>query len=383
MSDPHAEEDYATYVAKEIERLARNMERLCEARLKSLSEFLCCESEPYPRAHLTTLRRPIHFLAMQAISPKGHPSMHPQSGSSFLPHRERLARYLEAVEGLNAIVAEAVGARALIVRSASTGIPLQALPARAVEPARGFISAIRCSEAMRSGEFHDAAKVLRGCPLLDHLPHSGVAIRLVEFDEWSALAGIAEPSEVTRLLQMADDEMWQRELKYHAVLQNDANSAETEEERAAAASDLNRLRSLARAHGRLLPNVTDGNADKAEGGYAMAEPPPMRPATLSIARQSRQGDAIGLVTNSSRDNAGLRIGRNSKASVDAYIKLRARELYDAGRASDCTTLATIIATEMQTNGWHGERRQLSASTVAKAIPAGLTGGRSKNGRRRP
>ncbi|MGT2458789.1 hypothetical protein ACU4GI_38955 [Cupriavidus basilensis] len=76
------------------------------------------------------------------------------------------------------------------------------------------------------------------------------------------------------------------------------------------------------------------------------------------------------------------IGTNSKACTDAYIRRRAQEVYAARAAMTMQGIAEVIAREMKANGYRGERGEyLDPATVVKAIPAGLTGGRRKNGNR--
>lgn len=97
------------------------------------------------------------------------------------------------------------------------------------------------------------------------------------------------------------------------------------------------------------------------------------PACVETRQQTVRGDSQA---------APLRMEANSKVSVDAYIDKRAREIYAAGEASTRRGIAEIIAGEMKSNGYRSERNDyLDWSTVDKAIPRGLTGGRGKNGRK--
>jgi hypothetical protein len=78
----------------------------------------------------------------------------------------------------------------------------------------------------------------------------------------------------------------------------------------------------------------------------------------------------------------LKIGANDKELTDAFIAKRAREIHLTDKALVKGKIAESIAGEMKNSGHAGERgRYLSAATVEKAIPAGLTGGRAKNGRK--
>lgn len=249
---------FERHLAETLSHGGGDIDSLCAARFKSLSERLSVEQEPYPRTHLTTLRRPIHFLALEAISPNGHPSAHPQQGGVTEPWRGRLQRYFSSVEEITDFIERAVQSGALVVRNASTGIPLETLPAPVAKPAANLRAAAL------------PADFLRGLPLLDNLPHEGVAVRLAEFDEWAARAGIAEAGEVTRLLQEADDRMWQQELAYHAEL---ARLAQDEQAEAAArdagietaADELKRLRANAVVRGR-IPTPAGDSATPNDAG---------------------------------------------------------------------------------------------------------------------
>lgn len=80
----------------------------------------------------------------------------------------------------------------------------------------------------------------------------------------------------------------------------------------------------------------------------------------------------------------LKIGSNSKATTDAHIERRSREIFADGDASTMQMLAERIAEELKAKGIRGERgTYLTWQTVAKAIPPGLTGGRRRNGRNKP
>lgn len=79
----------------------------------------------------------------------------------------------------------------------------------------------------------------------------------------------------------------------------------------------------------------------------------------------------------------LVIGSNSKASINAYVDRRSREIFSAGQATDKGPIAEIIAKELEAWGHASQSgKYLSAATIEKAIPAGLTGGRAKNGRKK-
>lgn len=81
--------------------------------------------------------------------------------------------------------------------------------------------------------------------------------------------------------------------------------------------------------------------------------------------------------------AALKIGANSKEAMNAHIETRARVMYAENSVLNKGGIAKAIAGELQTAGYMGERgNYLSAATIEKAIPTGLTGGRAANGKNR-
>lgn len=200
MTEQEPQDDYARHLAEAIDRNARDIDRLCAHRIKTLTCRLGAEQEPYPLAHLTTLRRLIHFLALRTITPMPHPSAHPQQTVVTELPRFRLLRYFETVEAINSAIERSVQSGELVVCKALTGEKMEALPQRAAAPAAALKSAIINDDAMRSGLFRAAAELLSNLPLLDNLPHEGVAVRLTEFDEWAARAGITESGDVFALV---------------------------------------------------------------------------------------------------------------------------------------------------------------------------------------
>ncbi|MEZ0192164.1 hypothetical protein AB9X41_23520 [Ralstonia solanacearum] len=105
-----------------------------------------------------------------------------------------------------------------------------------------------------------------------------------------------------------------------------------------------------------------------ERGRAAAPPEASQPSAYQTAGEGNQ-------------SVLLSIGANSKDSVDAYIEKRARAIHAAGEATTMQCIAQIIANEMESKGYRGERNNyLQWATVVKSIPSGLTGGRGRNGR---
>jgi hypothetical protein len=90
--------------------------------------------------------------------------------------------------------------------------------------------------------------------------------------------------------------------------------------------------------------------------------------------------AATLQPSDSKQSSRLTLSPNSLSSIQAHIVRRAREIFNAGQATKMGAIAEIIANELKDMGHRGERgKYLSAARVARLLPAGLTGGRAKNG----
>ncbi len=126
MPEPATQGDFERRQAEAIDRIARNIDRLCAKRVKDLSDRLSTERAPLPLAYLVTLARPVHFLAMRAIANTDRPSGDPQQGSLLVPWRFHLHRYLVAVVRINNAIDRAVQAGNLPLRDPFTGLPLDA-----------------------------------------------------------------------------------------------------------------------------------------------------------------------------------------------------------------------------------------------------------------
>ncbi|MDN7558126.1 hypothetical protein [Burkholderia orbicola] len=109
---------------------------------------------------------------------------------------------------------------------------------------------------------------------------------------------------------------------------------------------------------------------------------PETPTRISSVSESASVSDSPDVSSSS---GFLHIGHNDKADVLAYIERRSREIRSEGATiKTCTKMdiAKIIADEMKTKGYRGDRNAfLSASTIVRNVPTGLTGGRARNGRK--
>jgi hypothetical protein len=78
----------------------------------------------------------------------------------------------------------------------------------------------------------------------------------------------------------------------------------------------------------------------------------------------------------------LQIGRNNRDCIVTYVQSRAPEIFAEGQITTAIGIGKAIATWLEDKGYKGERGgYLSAGTIIKHIPAGLTGGRSKNGKK--
>jgi hypothetical protein len=92
-----------------------------------------------------------------------------------------------------------------------------------------------------------------------------------------------------------------------------------------------------------------------------------------------------VVTAASNAGAAtaLKMGTNSKEAMNAHIETRARAMYAENSGLNKGNIAKAIAEELKRSGYSGERGDyLSAATIEKAIPTGLTGGRAANGKNR-
>jgi hypothetical protein len=118
-----------------------------------------------------------------------------------------------------------------------------------------------------------------------------------------------------------------------------------------------------------LVRVEDANRYLVPRGFVLRE--------VELAQANPPAEA----SQPSAEAAPLHIGANCKTAFNAYVARRAREIYKAGEAVNRRAIAGIIEAEMKTNGWRSERGQPSVATIEKEIPAGLTGGRKRNGRK--
>lgn len=75
----------------------------------------------------------------------------------------------------------------------------------------------------------------------------------------------------------------------------------------------------------------------------------------------------------------LKAGRNARKAMDAWVKWQANKLM--GSVDTMPALAHKIMRIAESCGYQSERGALSIPTIIKMLPAGITGGRSKNGQK--
>lgn len=116
------------------------------------------------------------------------------------------------------------------------------------------------------------------------------------------------------------------------------------------------------------------------GRLAAAYGVPFERATPSDTAQ----DIATTANATDAEPAKLQIGPNPREVLDPHIAARARKLHTADKTLTMNAIAAQIRGELKGAGYTGERGDyLSVATIEKAIPPGLTGGRRKNGRKKP
>ncbi|WP_442808657.1 hypothetical protein [Trinickia soli] len=107
--------------------------------------------------------------------------------------------------------------------------------------------------------------------------------------------------------------------------------------------------------------------------------PEMTHAPTSVSRVTK---VFAAASNTGAATA-LKMGTNSKEAMNAHIETRARAMYVENPSLNKGGIAKAIAEELKRAGYSSERGDyLSAATIEKAIPVGLTGGRAANGKSR-
>lgn len=76
------------------------------------------------------------------------------------------------------------------------------------------------------------------------------------------------------------------------------------------------------------------------------------------------------------DEPFLQKGQNSRAGVAKWVAWQACKMAsDFGKVSDLAESIRLLA---ESHGYQSERKEMTVASITKMIPAGLTGGRSKN-----
>ncbi|MEV9633749.1 hypothetical protein ABZO35_04625 [Burkholderia pseudomallei] len=121
---------------------------------------------------------------------------------------------------------------------------------------------------------------------------------------------------------------------------------------------------------------------RALAGNSLASPSVAVPDAVHAPTSAGIVEVVTAASNAVA-TASLKMGTNNKEAMDAYINTRARAMYAENSRLTKGNIAKSIAEEFKNAGYSGERGDyLSAATIEKAIPAGLTGGRAANGRNR-
>lgn len=204
MAEPQTQGDYERDISAHLDAMARNIDRVCEERLKASSDRLSVENPPYPPPHCATLARVIHFLSMRAID-AGERRASGCAGRAELPKyaeagRFALRRYLAAVERFNDAFWDAAQSGALRLRASLTGLPHEPKK-RGGDYLKRFEEAIFDRADFEARIYRKAAELLLAWPLLDHLPHPDIAVSLPEVDAWAAITGIAADGGVSAMLR--------------------------------------------------------------------------------------------------------------------------------------------------------------------------------------
>ncbi|RKR44561.1 hypothetical protein B0G82_2173 [Paraburkholderia sp. BL17N1] len=112
---------------------------------------------------------------------------------------------------------------------------------------------------------------------------------------------------------------------------------------------------------------------------SLAETPPARTDLASAAELVADVSASTISARNSGDDAvSLSPGPNDSAIVAAWVAARARALCAAGDTKE--SLAAKIINQIP-HGALSERGPITLPSILRMMPAGITGGRSKNGRK--
>lgn len=187
-----------------IEHVQNDLDGALCGQIYDISRQLINERAPFPPAHLITLARYIHVLALRIFNRYTHPEG--AEGWTFDgDFRYEFFRYLATVFKLNAAVATAIKCGDLQLRDRSTGLVMDEWSVPKTEIADML------ERAIYEGDDRTAAEILvKKWPVL--APHfwEDIAISKSEFLGWAERQGIAEPGEIENLNRGLSQGKWLR-----------------------------------------------------------------------------------------------------------------------------------------------------------------------------
>lgn len=197
MTNDEANEQAIAYVQGDLDGA------LC-GQIYDISRVLISERAPFPPAHLITLARYIHVLALRVFNR----FTHPEGGEGWTfdgEFRHQFSHYILSVFKLNAAVARAAKCGDLQLRDRATGLPLVVWST----PKTDIADALE--QAICEGNDRAAAEILvKKWPLLGPHFYEDVAIVKDEFLAWAERQGIAGPGEIERLNKGLAQGRWLR-----------------------------------------------------------------------------------------------------------------------------------------------------------------------------
>lgn len=207
--------EYEEHQSAHFDELAKDLDRVCEHRLKNIHQLLSNERPPYPPPHTVTLARAVHVLAMRALA-DSHPAKHPRSKSYASKGRHGLHLYWMTVFRLNEGISGAAQAGALSLRDRLTGFPnanfRQPSKERAIEWEQAAITRRASNQTEKLTFDRRAVEIMCSFSwaLLDGHFDESVVVSLSELDDWAVGAGITDRAGVSSLLNNAEAESAER-----------------------------------------------------------------------------------------------------------------------------------------------------------------------------
>lgn len=207
--------DYEKQRSAHFDELAKDLDRVCEHRLKDIHQLLSNERPPYPPPHTVTLARAVHVLAMRALADT-HPAKYPRSKSYASKGRHGLHLYWMTVFRLNEGISGAAQAGALSLRDSLTGFPnanfRQPSKERAIEWEQAAITRRVSNQTEKLTFDRRAVEIMcsSSWALLDGHFDASVVVSLSELDAWAVGAGITDHAGVSSLLESVEAESAER-----------------------------------------------------------------------------------------------------------------------------------------------------------------------------